>query len=184
MADSSTLTPPKPKVQKTEQGQDATAASKGATNDTSGKVPGASNISASHGADVTTQESRVSAVGGVDTGSTGNIAVIYRSRPLGTQTAYFTFEKHINFFSHAWAQNLLAIGAGNAARTYMSTDMCAIPTDLPFMYMSEQEFNYFSALNELYLVKVAVELTCFNGRTSFQANATNVTTVPKVINYG
>lgn len=159
-----------------------TTAPKGARNDTSqpmetGPTPAEAVSTTAGEFDVTTQETRSGAVGGTDSGGTGYVVNLPRCMGF-TATQYFRYKKAFTFFTHAYSREQITIGSGTASRLYMSTGMAAIPTDLPFMFMSEQEFNDCLSRPETYVEHGKVSLWLHTCRTSYQANSTAATTVP------
>jgi hypothetical protein len=126
------------------------------------------------GADATSQKDRQGAVGGVDTGGTGDHHILKNYDKTTGNTFKWSFKKNWKFFSHAWSRSLLTEGTSTNRRNYMTCSMCAIPIDYAFMYMSPAEYEMLPV--ESYVTTVHQNLTLLNCRTSFQANASDVAT--------
>lgn len=142
--------------------------------DTQDRAPPGTSTATASGARVTTQEQRQGAVGGVDTGGTGNIAILGDGKPTTKGHTYLTFKTNFKFYSHALAKVKLVTGTGMNTVRYLTTSMCALPSDLLPMYMSEAQYNMLPI--ETYAVSATQKLYLLHCRTNFQANASDVTT--------
>lgn len=141
-----------------------------------GPIPEAPIIT-DDGFDTTGQLERAGAVGGTDSGGTGYINQLPRC--LGfSATQYFRYKKSFMFYTHAFSREEVGLLTGNNTRYYMTTGMAAIPTDLPFMYCSESEWQQLSGFDEAYIESGTLSLFLHNCRTSYQANATSTVAVP------
>jgi hypothetical protein len=126
------------------------------------------------GADATSQADRQGAVGGVDTGGTGDHHILSNYDGSSSNIFKWSYKKNWKFYSHAWSRSLLTDGSGANQRNYMTTSMAAIPIDYPIMYMNQAEYDLLPI--ESYVTNVHQNLTLLNCRTSFQANASDVAT--------
>lgn len=131
-----------------------------------------------HGGEVTTQEDRMGAVGGTDTGATGTRAFLYSH--LSTKNAMLTYKRTWNFFSFPIAKQYIDLTLmGNygqqSANKILTTSMAAFPTDLPYFYMSPAEYGLLP--DETRVVKTFNKISVVHASTSFQANESNVANV-------
>jgi hypothetical protein len=125
------------------------------------------------GAQIATQAGREGAVGGIDTGGTGNFGYL-RNAENCSNSFEWHFKKTWKLYGHAWSRSILTEGTGDATRVYMTTGMMAIPIDYPFMYLSTAEWNLLGA--ESYVTNCKQTVRLINARTSFQANSSDVQT--------
>ncbi|PNF23101.1 hypothetical protein B7P43_G09121 [Cryptotermes secundus] len=130
------------------------------------------NIKGPQGAQITTQAGREGAVGGIDTGGTGEHARLENCE--NNSISYnWSFRKTWKLYGHAWSRSIISTSS-TPPRYFMSTSMMALPIDYPFMYMTPAEWYLLEA--ESYVTGVKQTCTLLNCRTSFQANSSDVQT--------
>lgn len=125
-----------------------------------------------HGAQVTDQLDRQGAVGGVDTGSTGNRPYLYSG--LTKKNCVLRYRRTWNIYTYPYAKQILTCTTlnGETGRKILTTSMAAFPTDLLTLYMSEAEYSLLPP--ECYLRSTKNTLSLVHATTSYQTNESTV----------
>lgn len=131
-----------------------------------------------HGGEVTTQEDRMGAVGGTDTGATGTRAFLYSH--LTTKNAVLRYKRTWNFYAFPYCKQMIDFSTNkslcqNTSNKVLTTSMAVFPTDLPFLYMSPAEYTLLPS--ETKVVKTYNKISVVHASTSFKANESNVANV-------
>lgn len=131
-----------------------------------------------HGGEVTTQEDRMGAVGGTDTGSTGTRAFLYSK--LTSKNCIIVYKRTWNFYSLPYAKQVIPwapnsdLGQGTF-RNVLTTSMAAFPTDIPCFYMSPAEYSLLPT--ESRCIKTYNKIAVVHASTAFQSNESAVANV-------
>lgn len=120
------------------------------------------------------QNDRSGTVGGVDTGTTGDISILSTPSCLGV--VHFTTKKTFRFYCYSVPKLLVheTYGTGLGNNMWFTTGMMALPTDLLPLYMTRGEYENIPI--DAKVVSTNTKVDFLYARTQFQANASDVST--------